>query len=326
MAKYRKNHKFTISKKNIFDDYLRFGGINTGQNAFQGRTTGADNPGDELAEDDFEAAKAGIDAIDEDLDEDTSVCFAEVAQIYFGSRFIRQSKFIQMSEFREAPEVVDSFLRYLQIRNVCPEYASDIEAARAICDKARLELPKCKALINLFPDKLNQACCVLFEGNQKDIMDFVPTWNMGDSNLQATYGNFLADTIGMTKAEALSIAVPIVGDIEERKVVDRKPLQKVQILHVEGQATNGTAPSEPIVSTQHAAAGVYVTVTVCNYELRSERYAILLEKNVSDQLLPNMVFTADFYKLDNGQWYIDQVCSIFPSFYMEEEDNSDDEV
>jgi hypothetical protein len=144
--------------------------------------------------------------------------------------------------------------------------------------------------------------------------------------LQATYGNFLADTIGMTKAEALSIAVPIVGDIEERKVVDRKPLQKVQILHVEGQATNGTAPSEPIVSTQHAAAGVYVTVTVSNYELRSERYAILLEKNVSDQLLPNMVFTADFYKLNNGQWYIDQVCSIFPSFYMEEEDNSDDEV
>lgn len=336
MAKYRKNHKFSISKKNIFDDYLRFGGINTGPNAFQGRTTGADNPGDELAEDDYEAAKVGIDSIEDDDDDDVSVSFREVAQIYFGSRFIRQSKFIQLSEFQDAPEVVDAFLRYLQIRNVCPEYDEDIQAARDICDRARLELPRCKTLINLFPDKFNQACCVLFEGNQKDIMDFVPTWNTGDSKLQATYGSFLADTVGMTKDEALSIVSPIVGDADQRKVVNKKLVQRVRVVDIEGQQTNGAnfgeETSEPVLlgstsaNTQHSIAGIYVKVTVSDFETSLTKYTLLMEKRNSDQMLPKLVFTADFYELDNGQWYIDQVNSIFPSFFLEEDEGSDEDV
>jgi hypothetical protein len=335
MAKYRKNHKFTISKKNIFDDYLRFGGINTGPNAFQGRTTGADNPGDELAEDDYEAAKAGIDSIEDD-DEDVSVSFKDVAQIYFGSRFIRQSKFIQLSEFQDAPEVVDAFLRYLQIRNVCPEYAEDIQAARDICARARLELPRCKILITLLPDKFNQACSVLFEGNQKDIMDFVPTWNTGDSKLQATYGSFMADTIGMTKDEAMSIVGPVVGDVEKRKVVDRKLVQRVRVVEIEGQESSGVNPGEKIsdpvllgstsADSQHAVAGIYVKVTISDIETSLTNYTILMEKRISDQILPNLVFTADFYKLDNGQWYIDQVNSIFPSFFLEDDEASDENL
>jgi hypothetical protein len=328
MAKYRKNHKFTISKKNIFDDYLRFGGINTGQNAFLGRTTGADNPGDELVEEDFEAAKTGTDAIDDDLDEDTTISFSEVAQIYFGSRFIRQSKFIQLSEFHEAPDVIDAFLRYLQIRNVCPEYADDIAEARAICDKARIELPNCKTLTNMFPDKFNQACCILFEGHQKDIVDFVPTWNVGDSKLEATYGNFLSDIVGMTKNEAISIVKPIVGKHESRKVVSKISMQKVKVVHVESQpgaSSPSAAMNENSSNIRHSVSDVYVTVKVCKYDHESEQFAILLEKNISDLFIPNMVFSADFYQLDHGQWYVDQVCSIFPSFYIEEgEDNDTD--
>lgn len=333
MAKYRKNHKFSISKKNIFDDYLRFGGINTGQNAFLGRTTGADNPGDDLMEEDFEAAKTGIDAIDDDLDEDTTVSFSEVAQIYFGSRFIRQSKFIQLSEFHEAPGVVDAFLRYLEIRNVCPEYADDIAKARAICEAARHELPNCKVLINMFPDKFNQACCVLFEGQQKDIVDFVPTWNTGDSNLEATYGNFLADIVGMTKNEAAAIVEPVVGKHEDRKVIKKIPMQKVKVVHVEGQpgattesSSSSTTPNASLPNPQHSVSGVYITIKVCKYEQESDQYSILLEKNIGERFIPGMVFSADFYQLDNGQWYVDQVCSMFPSFYIEEEEESDTDM
>jgi hypothetical protein len=136
----------------------------------------------------------------------------------------------------------------------------------------------------------------------------------------------------MTKTEALSIVSPIVGAIEERKVVERKPVQKVQILRIEGLAADASSAAVDVtadtvpVNSQHAVSGVYVTITVSNYESRSEQYTILLEKNVCDQVIPNMVFTADFYKLDNGQWYIDRVCSIFPSFYVEEEETSDEEV
>ncbi|KAI9282145.1 Argonaute siRNA chaperone complex subunit Arb1-domain-containing protein [Umbelopsis sp. AD052] len=329
MAKYRKNHKFSISKKNIFDDYLRFGGINTGQNAFLGRTTGSDNPGDELVEEDFEAANAGIDAMDDDLDDDTTVSFSEVAQIYFGSRFIRQSKFIQLSEFHEAPSVVDAFLRYLEIRNVCPEYADDIAKARAICEAARHELPNCKVLINMFPDKFNQACCVVFEGQQKDIVDFIPTWNTGDSNLEATYGSFLSDIVGMTKPEAVAIVEPIVGKHDDRKVVNKISMQKVKVVHVEGQP--GATPESSITNAcqsnpQHSASGVYVMVRVCKYEQESEQYSIFLEKRIGERFIPNMVFSADFYQLDNGQWYVDQVCSLFPSFYIEEGEDSDTDM
>ncbi len=59
-------------------------------------------------------------------------------------------------------DVVDNFLRYLQIHDVCPEYGEDVKAAREICSKAHAELPKILCAIPRMPGHFNLACTKLF--------------------------------------------------------------------------------------------------------------------------------------------------------------------
>lgn len=59
-------------------------------------------------------------------------------------------------------DVVNNFLRYLQIHDVCPEYDEDIKEARQICDKAHTELPNLLRALSLMPGQFNLACAKLF--------------------------------------------------------------------------------------------------------------------------------------------------------------------
>ena len=59
-------------------------------------------------------------------------------------------------------DVVDNFMRYLQLHDVCPEYDEDIKAARAICARAHTELPNCFEVLRQMPGQFNRACTKLF--------------------------------------------------------------------------------------------------------------------------------------------------------------------
>lgn len=59
-------------------------------------------------------------------------------------------------------DVVDNFLRYLLLHDVCPEYDKDVKAARAVCAQARTELPHCLRALARLPGQFNLACAKLF--------------------------------------------------------------------------------------------------------------------------------------------------------------------
>ena len=59
-------------------------------------------------------------------------------------------------------DVVDNFLRYLQLHDVCPEYDEDVKASRAICELAKIELPNCLNALPRMPGQFNLACVELF--------------------------------------------------------------------------------------------------------------------------------------------------------------------
>jgi hypothetical protein len=70
---------------------------------FLGRSTSADTPDDPEAAIDFEAAKIAIDSVPDELEEGVEVNFTEVAQVYFSNTFIRESRFISLQDFVNAP-------------------------------------------------------------------------------------------------------------------------------------------------------------------------------------------------------------------------------
>ncbi|ORE01155.1 hypothetical protein BCV72DRAFT_83581 [Rhizopus microsporus var. microsporus] len=305
--KYRRNHKFTEEKNEIFANYLKFGGIITGQNMFLGGTTAADV--DEDGEMDFKAAKLAIDTVPDELEEGVEVSFSEVAQVYLGNTFIRENRFIAMQNFIDTPNIIDAFLRYLQIRNVAPEYADDIAKARAIVSQAKVELPKCKKLSVDMPGKLNRACAIVF-GDESISMDM--SW-MKDASAKTMkmFSEFLDEAVGMTTEEATNIVRSQMGDIKGVHVLKTLSFVLAKVTSI-----------PPIPAD--AQPDAFFKVTFTNYDDNKESYDIIFEKKIIDNLVLGMVARVTLCKLSNGEWYLEKATRIMPSFYMEDDCLSED--
>ncbi|RUS24540.1 Argonaute siRNA chaperone complex subunit Arb1-domain-containing protein [Jimgerdemannia flammicorona] len=237
--KYRQKHTFTNQKKSMFDDYLRFGGIDVGQKAFQGRTTGGDN--DDLGEEDFESAKVGPVVVEED--EDARVSFSEVARVYYGNRFVRSSKFIHLDDFRGSPEVIAGFLRYLRIRTVVPEYEEDLNEAIEIVNRARWELPECKILAQNLPGRFNKACGILFGGDLYEV--FEKTWCTPEET---------AKYIGISREEVSRVVGSVLGDYKDVKAVKRFVCRTAEVVEIEGRAPGEMIEAEAAAKIKYANA------------------------------------------------------------------------
>lgn len=300
--KYKKNHRFTDSRKRVFDHYLRYGGINVGPNAFQGRATSADQgPEGEV---DWDAAKAHTDHVPEEEDEDLYVSFSEVAQAYLGNYFTRSSLNIGVQDATDAPMIVDAFLRYLQIRNVCPEYADDLIKAREITARAKIELPKCKHLVYLLPGNFNKACSILYDGKLSAAAEVDSDWMAGaNRKMRAMMGSFLDDVMGMSVSEARSLVKTIIPEHSNRVVTDERVNLLVQVASI-GEVS------------QDASDETLVPIRLAAYADRSDTYTIYFEKSLLEHLLEGMVFKATMKKLDSGHWYLDSAVEVQPTFYM----------
>ena len=306
--KYRKNHRFSEAKKNIFDSYLRFGGITTGPNAFMGRGTGGDQDAD--GEADWEAAKIGTDIVNDD-DEELVVNFTEVAQVYLGNTMIREARFIGLQDFIDAPVLVDAFLRYLQIRNVCPEYADDIARARAIVDRAKVELPMCKRASTIFPGEFNKACGVLFQGGVQEAWFEEATWLQATAKTQKLIDDFQLDAVGNMDEATKNRISSIVGDYTQRKVVEEKDNLLVKIFDI-ADDNDGSGEDDKDDNK-------LIKVILVDYEDPEVKYEVLLERLITKELRKGFVMMTAMNKSDTGLWYLDRAWQIMPTFYMEDD-------
>ncbi|CAO3612972.1 unnamed protein product [Mucor fragilis] len=298
--KYRSNHKFTESRRAIFDNYLRFGGIITGPNMFLGRSTSADTPDDPDAAVDFDAAKVAIDFVPDELEEGVEVNFAEVAQVYFGNTFIRESLFIGTQDFADAPALVDAFLRYLEIRHVAPEYAEDIAKARSICAEAKIQLPKCKRAITLLSGQYNQACSTLFQEKVDT------SWMTSETlTVQKRFLSFVADTVGSDDDDSKKIVQTLIKNPDDVQLLETETFVFVEIAEI--------SPFE-----EGADKNELVQVVLQNKDQHQTTYKIHLEKEIAELLIVGMVCRADLCKLSNGSWYLARAQRLMPTFYMED--------
>ncbi|KAI9315837.1 Argonaute siRNA chaperone complex subunit Arb1-domain-containing protein [Dichotomocladium elegans] len=305
--KYRKNHTFSPSTNRlaIFENYLRFGGITVGPNAYQGGATGGDQDAD--GEPDNESSKMGnVIVPEEDEDEELEVNFTEVAQVYLGNTFIREGNFIAQEDFVDAPNLVDAFLRYLEIRKVCPEHLEDILRARKIVAKAKEELPRCKSIMMALPGTFNSACGLLFGGTAKDAWAVDTSWMGATMATQNQIELFLSDRFGVSDSDAIALVEPLIPNTKDRTIVEEKENLFVQVTDIE------SFPAD-------APATHLVKVTLADRAKRADTLTLRLEKEIVEKMLVGMSLTVTARKLDSGDWFLDHGRMVVPTFYMDDD-------
>ncbi|CAG8592029.1 885_t:CDS:2 [Paraglomus brasilianum] len=361
IQRYKKNRKFNTTRHQILNSYLSYGGVNTSQKAFLGNDDEVD------PEDDAEiiAAKQATDLIDDDIIDGSEVAFTHIAATYLSSYFIDKSGYVMMNQFKEAPEVLVSFLNYLIRHDVCPEHLEDMKGALDIAYKARIELPNCKLLSLNAPGIFNKACSLLFGGEY---------YGMFDNNWQGE--DKVANIVGMTLAQAKRLFEKETGmKTDEVEIVreETKMVIDMEIISIEDEradsngknadgaslTTNATNATEATKATTNVSNATEATKAT-NASNATEATNVSNAKNTLDDKLPSdgplrcltlrdcnkpeapeivlrlgndiakyaavgMRVIADFYKLSNGWWYWDRITNVYPSYYVPCDSDSSDE-
>ncbi|KAK5808868.1 Argonaute siRNA chaperone complex subunit Arb1-domain-containing protein [Linnemannia elongata] len=294
VARFRKNRKFSPIRSQILSVYLDYGGIQTGPKMFQGggvKTGGADDDG----EVDFDALNAGVDRVD--LPEDgQQVDFTNVVTTFLSQFFLKSTGWIDMVYYKDTPVVVAALLNYLLVRDVLPEYKEDLQAALAVAEKAKIELPLCKMISSGWPSRYDKACSLLYGGEWYDYLEDL--WQGEAAAIE---------TIGLDRAMARKIVKSVVGpdvDIETLRAGPRDYLE-MEVVHVPAIDLDEGADLDPEVPIEWQKP-----------VNQRRKIHVFFDPNVSTKLLLGMRIAGFVYTLSNGMSYLEQA-QVMPTYYLE---------
>ncbi|CAG8434802.1 11760_t:CDS:2 [Ambispora gerdemannii] len=367
VQRYKKNRKFNHVRNQVFEAYMRFGGIETGPKPFLGQ----DGVVDAEADAEEILAHRATNYVEEDRVEEMEVDFTYTATVYLSNFLIDKSGYVYMDQFREAPEVVISFINYLVNQRVCPEYNDDMQRALDIAKRARIELPKCKLLAQSAPGRFNRACSLLFGGELFGLFD--DAWG-GEEEV--------AKMLGISMSEAASIFKEVMGrenttvrlnenmkkvseemdiiDIDSHPIstpfdpIDSNNTRTLQENSENSHATINSTSSATLTENGDATtnsngdaitnstSSTILTENGANFEKAPPNslfrmyirkhgnpedvpIPVLLGPEQAKNVMPGMLVTADFYQLDNGFWYWDRVTNVYPSYFLKDDFDSDDD-
>ncbi|KAI0538006.1 Argonaute siRNA chaperone complex subunit Arb1-domain-containing protein [Xylaria digitata] len=167
IQRFRARRRLDSLRADIFNKYLFLGGIDSSQRQF----TGIAQDKDAMAEADSEQIRTmtAIDFIggknsrfyDGNDAENWDVDFEAVVKGFL-SRTITDWCMYDRVIIQVAADLIKNFLNYVLMQDVCPEYTSNIVAARKICDVAPTELRYIHELTLELPGDFNRAARSLF--------------------------------------------------------------------------------------------------------------------------------------------------------------------
>ncbi|CAK7222564.1 hypothetical protein SCUCBS95973_004884 [Sporothrix curviconia] len=169
IQRYRARRRLDNERSNVFNRYLKVGGIDSNPRMFNGAA--GFEEGETMSKDDVRALTA-TDFVPRAGSKVAKFYAADNAHMWTVDFSGVTSGFLSVSLrtiggcneklMKVGIDVVDNFLRYLQLHDVCPEYAQDVQASRVICEKAKTELPNCLNAMPRMPGQFNLACVKLF--------------------------------------------------------------------------------------------------------------------------------------------------------------------
>ncbi|KAI1775083.1 Argonaute siRNA chaperone complex subunit Arb1-domain-containing protein [Hypoxylon cercidicola] len=203
IQRYRASRRMDVERTNLFNKYMWLGGIDASQRQFTGFANDRDAMEEADADDirkmtatDFVggSGKRFYDPLEQ---EHWAVDFNGIAKGFL-SRTIPGIYMYDEPVIRKAAELVKNFLNYVFMHDVCPEYTSDITAARITCDIAPLELQSIHELYRDLPGDFNIAVNSLFYDRKVEKLDVTENFDkLVMFRLTAIFSALLSDDIKM---------------------------------------------------------------------------------------------------------------------------------
>ncbi|KAL9110208.1 MAG: hypothetical protein Q9227_005269 [Pyrenula ochraceoflavens] len=344
IQRFETRRRLDSERRDYFYKYLIFGGIDVGPNMFQGVAPR------ELKEMDKEQAveSRAQTSLRDDVgngvqegDEKYVVDFEGVMKGFLSRRVPHLYALDTSPEVEKITSTLKNFLNYLMHHDVCPEYQSDILAARRVCDTATTQLWSCHEAARWLPGDFNIACSTLFGGEYgKNYNPSRTEWN-DDARKENSF-------IGMTErtaAQVVRFALAAAGGAEyegwmkEAKGFslkvdweeDEMGLEVVEVVRPEEELKKFYRDK----SRNFRAVGRLKAVRWTNpsgnvWDLTAKERALVEQKKakvkqgevveffVEDQVLQycfvGMKIEADVKHVNSGIWFLDRVYRVYCSF------------
>ena len=244
-----------------------------------------------------------------------------------------------------AIDLVDNFLSYVLQHDVCPEYKNSVEAARAVCARAKQEFPAIGDAYSLLPGPFNEAAVRLYgqkEQQQRDGHDdssddgfawygssghFDANVGGGEAAAAHVFKTGLALAAGRDACEKFRVqgCTTSVARTYADKTFRVEALQRAdeamtalcaRVRDHEGVPGNMLPLGALVLRTCAIDDGREATITEAEFdETQAKSVTVLVEDDVLALLRPGMKMEAKIVELDVGLAVLARVVRILPSFY-----------
>ncbi|MCJ1318946.1 hypothetical protein MMC15_004278 [Xylographa vitiligo] len=339
IQRYVARRKFDSERKDLFDKYMSYGGVDSGPKMFGG---GLDQ---QTLEDSSAADIATMTAtnfVDFDKHDPRSsqyvVDFDGVLKGFLSSRLPATFNMESEQQIKSHVAVIRNFLNYLLHHDVCPEYKDQIDAARDTCNVAEKQLFSISQACRLLPGDFNKACSVIFGGQYQGsyIGDYEWTKSLnfdkgmsedqarriflaglaahGDNEVYAKYNKHvtkkkarivehIATNLEIVEMECANPEILSYYNSKDNPV---KGLLPLGILRVKTWKNLEDPPEDLTEEEELERAGKPQEI---------KTYTFWVEDHVMSKLFVGMKLTAHVYKLSFGVWFLDTVLGAYCSFY-----------
>ncbi|KAI1302684.1 hypothetical protein EDD11_005580 [Mortierella claussenii] len=280
MEKFRNERNFTVMSSQILAIYFTYGGMDEHPETVS-------NNGDAQIE--------------------TEVDFCYVVASFLSSYLINSSIWYDLAYFVMAPKVIASFLKYVLVRRVLPEYEDSLRKAIDIAEVAKTEAPRCQRFNAIMPDDFNLMCSIYYV---KDVYHPLP------------------DNAGRLMDRVLRIR-----SVEELRLKDtRMNYARVVRVSASSQDQGPDALTLEVVLKELSldtlgkdllASGSGISEEASEPQekpdYKEQEWSIHLAVEAAALLQPDMVVWGAFYTLSNGMVFARPLVAL-PSFFVPQDD------
>ncbi|KAF8940437.1 hypothetical protein BGZ47_007763 [Haplosporangium gracile] len=296
MENFRKERVFNAITSQILSTYFTFGGMDPNQ-------------------------AASIHTSNDDIEIEVDLIY--VVSAFLSSFLISSSGWYDAEYFTTAPKVVASFLRYLVLKRVIPEYDDDLRQAIEIAQRAKVEAPKCQKFNNSFPDSFNETCSILY------VRDFEYDALPDDSleRMEQVAGIRVATEVELRGKEIRHMRIVVVEPMDPLLLKVDTVESTDESLSTEQQQQSSVVPYSRVTLVKLPigwGANTTTTKSTTTTGVEEEQVTIFVESELAGYLDIGTVVWGTFFTLSNGVVFA-RPLGAHPSFFVEQDDSINDD-
>ncbi|KID99524.1 Argonaute complex, subunit Arb1, partial [Metarhizium majus ARSEF 297] len=325
IRRFRARRRIQGDQIRYFDEYLFLGGIDTSGNAFSGLDTSdlkdltPAQRREATVTDTVNGACGADDRFYNGDDEHWSVDFAGVAAGLFSTSLGQLTGF-EPRKTESLIGLVENFLRYVLLHEVCPEYKDNIESALQVCNQARQEWPALNQLTAELPGYFNLAATELFSSVAVGDWSFLsfskPSWYDPRTVFLAVCAlcdeDFTLDEFHQGRVE-VSKECTYTLEVTSVEGPCSLTLDKFASLVIEG-SDYGVSPVGKVFFKPAIIEDEWETPSI-HISPQDANIWVYLERSLLTNVMPKMKMEITLVELNTGIRFIKTIHRIVPSFY-----------